>query len=162
MSATHFSGPLVVGDTITASGSVTVTGDITASGLVSQGTGSVEALVAATTLTSADNGKVLFLNHATGFATTLPAPAAGLRFKFVVTTQPTTGNDTIVTNGGDNVIEGMADVNSTLVLAANEDSINIVASTAIVGDWVEVVSDGTSWFVNGASGAAGGITFTAT
>ena len=56
----------------------------------------------------------------------------------------------------------MADVNSTLVLAANEDSINFVASTCIVGDWVEVISDGTSWFVTGQSDAAGGITFTAT
>lgn len=121
-----------------------------------------EAVTTANIITAAENGKTFFLNSATGFASTLPAPAAGLRFKFIVTTQPTSGNCTIVTNGGANVIEGMADVNSTLVLAANEDSINIVASTAIVGDWVEVVSDGTSWFVNGASGAAGGITFTAT
>lgn len=122
----------------------------------------VEVVTGANTITAAESGKTFFLNSATGFASTLPAPAAGLRFKFIVTTQPTSGNCTVVTNGGSNVIEGMADVNSTLVLAANEDSINIVASTAIVGDWVEVISDGTSWFVNGASGAAGGITFTAT
>lgn len=122
----------------------------------------VEVVVAANVITAAESGKTFFLNHATGFASTLPAPAAGLRFKFVVTTIPTSGNDTVVTNAGADVIEGMADVNSTLVLAANEDSINIVASTALVGDWVEVVSDGTSWFVTGQSGAAGGVTFTAT
>jgi hypothetical protein len=121
-----------------------------------------ESPTAANVLTAAESGSVFFLNSATGFASTLPAPAAGLTFKFVVSTQPTSGNHTVVTNGGSNVIEGMADVNSTLVLAANEDSINFVASTAIVGDWVEVVSDGTSWFVTGQSGATGGITFTAT
>jgi hypothetical protein len=54
----------------------------------------------------------------------------------------------------------MVDVNSTLVLGANEDTISWVASTALVGDWVEVVSDGTSWFVSGQSGATGGITLT--
>lgn len=121
-----------------------------------------EIVTAANTITAAENGKTFFLNSATGFASTLPAPAIGLKYKFVVTTQPTTGNCTVVSNGGSNVIEGMADVNSTLVLAANEDSINFVASTTIVGDWVEVESNGTSWFVNGQSGAAGGITFTAT
>jgi len=122
----------------------------------------VEVVTAANVITAAESGTTYFLNHATGFASTLPAPAAGLRYKFVVTTQPTSGNDTIVTDSGDNVIEGMADVDSTLVLAANEDTINLVASTCIVGDWVEVVSDGTSWFVSGASGATGGITFAGT
>ena len=122
----------------------------------------VEVVTTANVITAAESGTTYFLNHATGFASTLPAPAAGLRYKFVVTTQPTSGNDTIVTDSGDNVIEGMADVDSTLVLAANEDTINLVASTCIVGDWVEVVSDGTSWFVSGASGATGGITFAGT
>jgi len=53
-------------------------------------------------------------------------------------------------------------VDSTLVLAANEDSINFVASTCLIGDRIDVVCDGTSWFVSGFSGAAGGITFTVT
>ena len=120
-----------------------------------------EAVVATNVITAAESGKTFFLNVAGGFTSTLPAPATGLNYKFVVSTAPTTAY-IITTNGGDNVIEGMADVNSTLVLAANEDKINFVANTAIVGDWVEVVSDGTSWFVTGQSGAAGGITFTVT
>lgn len=121
-----------------------------------------EVVTTTNVITAAESGTTYFLNAATGWVNTLPAPAVGLRYKFIVTTQPTSGNITIVSNGGANVIEGSADVNSARVLAANEDSINIVASTAIVGDWVEVISDGTSWFVDGFSGAAGGITFTAT
>lgn len=123
---------------------------------------SVEVVTTANVIAATESGKTFFLNSTTGFASTLPAPAAGLRFRFVVTTQNTTGNSTIVTNGGDNVIEGGAIVLSTFVPASNEDSINIVASTTLVGDWVEVISDGTSWFVSGQSGATGGITFTAT
>lgn len=155
------------GTTITATGAeLNILDGVTANAaelnMAADNSANVEVVVAANTILAAESGKTFFLNHATGFASTLPAPAAGLRFKFVVTTQPTSGNNTIVTDGGDNVIEGMADVASTLVLAANEDSINIVASTAIIGDWLEVISDGTSWFVTGQSGASGGITFTAT
>jgi hypothetical protein len=123
---------------------------------------STEIVTTTNVIAATESGKTFFLNSATAFVSTLPAPAAGLKFKFVITTQPTSGNHTVVTNAGANVIEGMCDVNSTLVLASNEDSINIVQNTAIIGDWFEVISDGTSWFVHGDSGAAGGITFTAT
>lgn len=121
----------------------------------------VEVVTTTNVITAAESGKTFFLNSATGFDSSLPAAAAGLRFKFVVTTIPTSGNCTVTSDNDDNIIEGMADVNSTLVLAANEDSINFVASTCLIGDWVEVISNGTSWFVTGQSGAAGGITFTA-
>jgi len=119
-----------------------------------------EVVTAANIMSASEVGKVFFLNSATGFAHTLPAPAAGLHYKFIVTTIPTSGNCTIGTASAANIIEGMANVDSTLVLASNEDSINFIASTCLIGDWVEVLSDGTSWFVNGQSGAAGGITFT--
>lgn len=156
---TAANGVVVDGVTL-KDGGITATGAIATTGAINA-LDSTEVTTGANVLTAAESGKVLFLNSATGFAHTLPAPAAGLRFKFIVTTIPTSGNCTVGTNGGDNVIEGMADVNSTLVLAANEDSINFVASTCLIGDWVEVVSDGTSWFVQGQSGATGGITFTA-
>lgn len=121
-----------------------------------------EAVTGANVITAAESGKTFFLNSATGFASTLPAPAAGLRFTFIISTIPTSGNDTIVTNAGANVIEGAADVLSTRVLAANEDSINFVASTCLIGDRIDVISDGTSWFASGYSGATGGVTFTVT
>lgn len=114
-----------------------------------------ETVVVANVITARESGKTFFLGLAGGFASTLPAPAAGLKYKFVVSVAPTTAY-TVGATGA--IIEGAVDVNSTLVLGANETTITFAANTAIVGDWVEVESDGTSWFLNGMSGAAGGIT----
>lgn len=117
-------------------------------------------LAAATTLTAADSGKTYFLSAAAGAAITLPAPAANLKFKFIVTLAFTTTDWTIVTNASANVIYGAVDVNSTLVLGAAEDTISFVATAETVGDWVTVESDGTNWYVNGVGQAVGGITLT--
>jgi hypothetical protein len=118
---------------------------------------------AASTLTAADSGSTIFLNSATGFATTLPAPAPGLTFRFVVTTAPTSGNHTIVTNGSANIIEGNSFISPDAigVPAINEDSINFVANQAAIGDNCTLVSNGTSWFVNAFARVAAGVTFTA-
>lgn len=124
---------------------------------VSNGTGT---LAAATTLTAADGGKTYFLSAAAGAAITLPAPAAGLKFKFIVASAFATTNWTIVTNASANVIFGAVDVNSTLVLGASEDTISFVATAETIGDWVTVESDGTNWYVDGVGQAVGGITLT--
>ena len=144
MSDTHFSGPLIV------------------TAQVAQGANSIEDLTAASTLTAADNGKTLLLNSATEFATTLPAPTAGWRARFIVKAAPVGTAYTIVTNGGANLIDGLAVVNGATVAAANEDTITFTASAAVSGDWVELISDGTNWYVSGQASAATGIAFTAT
>ena len=122
-----------------------------------------ETVSAANVITADETGKTFFLALAGGFASTLPAPAAGLRFRFVVSVSPTTAY-TIVTNGSANIIKG-----GTIEIAGtaspyinNGDLITFVANTAVVGDWVEVVSDGTSWFLSGMSSADGGITLGST
>ena len=114
---------------------------------------------AATTLTKADSGKTIMLNAAAGFAITLPAPVAGLKFNFVVGAAFATTNFTVVSVG--NIIQGGADVNSTFVPAANENTISFVATAETIGDYVELVSDGTNYLANGVGAAAGSITFTA-
>lgn len=127
-----------------------------------EGTSETLVKTAASTLTAEDSGKVIFLNSATGFATTLPAPAAGLHFKFIVSTAPTSGNHTIVTSGGANIIEGNSFISPDAigVPAVNEDSINLVANQAAIGDNVDLWSNGTSWFVNAFARVAAGVTFT--
>ena len=120
-----------------------------------------EVVTTTNVITAAETGKTFYLNLAGGFTSTLPAPAIGLEYRFVVKTQPTTAY-IVTTNAGADVIFGSADVNSTKVLSSAQDKINFVANTAIVGDWVRVTSDGTNWYVNGDSGATGGITFTVT
>lgn len=129
-----------------------------------EGTTETVAKTAASTLEATDSGKTIFLNSATGFATTLPAPAAGLNFKFVVSTAPTSGNHTIVTNGSANIIQGSSFVSTTAgtgVPAVNEDSINLIANQAVAGDEVQVVSDGTNWYVKAFVNVGAGCTFTA-
>lgn len=113
-------------------------------------------------LTRADSGKTIFLNAAAGFAITLPALAAGLKFKFVTAAAFATTDFTIVTPGGVNVIQGGAIVNSTYVPAVNEDSINFICTAETIGDVIELECDGTNWLVNGVGAGAGAITFTVT
>lgn len=121
----------------------------------------VEAVTTTNVIAAAESGATFFLNSATGFVSTLPAAAAGLRFFFVVgATPPTSGDHTVVTASG-KIIQGGATVAGADVPAADESTISFVASTAIEGDQVYVISDGTNWYVNGRGTASGSITFTA-
>lgn len=114
---------------------------------------------AAVTLTAADSGKDVYLDAAAGFAITLPAVTAGLKYKFIVGSAFATTDFTIV--AATDVIQGGAVVNSVFVPAANENTISFVATAEGVGDYVELSSDGTNWYASGIGAAAGSITFTA-
>jgi hypothetical protein len=124
--------------------------------------GQVAILTATKTVLASESGKTFILNSATEFATTLPAPAIGLRYRFIVSAAPVGAAYTVVTNGGDNLIDGSATVAGIVIPAANEDTITFTASAALSGDWVELISDGTNWFVSGQAAASTGIAFTAT
>ena len=144
MGATHFSGPVV------------------STAGFQNGAGSVETLTAASTLTAEDSGKTLLLNLTAGFATTLPEPVAGMRFKFILAAA-ITGDMTVVTNGGANIFQGGIVVNGASVVATDADTITFANAAEVVGDYVEIESDGTYWWLVGGYGkGAGGITFTAT
>lgn len=120
------------------------------------------ALTAASTLTAADSGNVYFLDSATEFATTLPAPAAGLSFTFIVKSAPSGANYTIVTAASANIIKGQAypasgDAGDT---GTADDTISFVSAAAVAGDMVTLISDGTSWFAKAFCAVAAGVTFT--
>jgi hypothetical protein len=126
---------------------------------------SVADLTAASTLTAADSGKTLFLNSATEFATTLPSPAAGLRFRFVVKAAPSGASYTVVTASSANILIGginelEVDTGDDGPYIADGDTITFADGVAVVGDYVDLVSDGTSWYVSGQANADGGITLT--
>jgi len=116
------------------------------------------------TITAADSGKTFFLNNATGFDTALPAPALGLRFRFIVgATAPTSGNHTLTTASNATVIFGSfstAADGTACGIGATEDTISFVASTAITGDMVDIISDGTNWYTQGQCAVATAITST--
>jgi hypothetical protein len=126
----------------------------------------VETVAATNALTKAESGKVMFLDSATEFVTTLPAPAAGLEFEFIVANAPESASFTIVTNGSANIIRGhilTADVNAVSdgdFEAAGGDTLTFVDAKAVIGDRAKFVSDGTYWYVQAACSVFDAITIT--
>jgi hypothetical protein len=145
--------------------STTFTGPVTSTnGFIGAITGleTVTTLTAASTLTTAQSGTTFFLNSATEFVTTLPAPAAGLNYTFIVTAAPSGASYTIVTTSSANIIKGQA-VNAAGVAGDTgtaDDTISFVDAQAVAGDQVTVISDGTSWFAKAFCAVAAGVTFT--
>lgn len=120
-------------------------------------------LAAARTLTALDSGMTFFLALATGFTVTLPAPAAGLRYKFFVATAPTSNGYLIVTNGGANIIilsvnELETDTTEDGPSDDNADTVTLVANLASLGDVLEFECDGTYWYAVGQTKLDGAVT----
>lgn len=129
------------------------------------GVAASETVTATNTITAEESGKTFFLSSATEFVSTLPAPAAGLRFKFIVAAAPSGASYTIVTNASANVIVGAfassADAGGSMDSeASGGDTITFVDGQATLGDWVEVISDGTKWYATGISADEDAITIT--
>lgn len=123
-------------------------------------------LTAAYTVSPDESGAVFFLNSATEFATTLPAPKAGLRYTFFVKAAPSGASYTIVTNGSSNIIKG-AGFSSDLNAASDVDfetsgcdTISFVDAKAVAGDSVDLFCDGTNWFARAFCTVFDAITFT--
>ena len=155
MASTTFSGPVTSTNGFIGNLIGNVTGTVT-------GLAAVTTLTALSTLTAAQSGRTFFLNSATEFVTTLPAPAAGLIYTFIVAAAPSGASYTIVTNASANIIKGQA-VNAAGAAGDTgtaDDTISFVDAQAVAGDSVTVISDGTSWFAYGMCAVAAGITFT--
>ena len=119
----------------------------------------VSTIAAAKTLIAGDSGNTFILSAAAGAAIALPTLQAGLNFKFIVGSAFATTDWTIVSST--NVTEGNVVVAGAHVAGANENTVSFVASAESIGDYVEYVCDGTSWFVSGSGVTSGSITFTA-
>ena len=136
--------------TNTFTGATVLSGGVTASGGIVTPS---ETVTATNVITAAESGKTFFLSALAGFESTLPTAAAGLNFKFVVATAPTSNGYTITGSPADKIsgtvaCSGAEDtVNG--VTAALADNIILVHNVALLGDVVEFVSDGTNWFVTG-------------
>ena len=139
-------------------------GDITATSITAPISGPVSNMTAtaALTLSTADSGDTIFLSSATEFATTLPLPAAGLSYTFIVAAAPSGASYTVVTNGSANIIKGQAYPASGAAgdTGTADDTISIVDGQSVAGDRVLIVSDGTSWFAYAYCAVAAGVTFT--
>ena len=117
------------------------------------------SVTAGVTLDAVDSGKTIFLADAASGNVTLPAvTTTGFRVRVVCAFAITTSS-AVISAEGDN-ITGTLVVNGATVLSEVEDQINFILNLAEVGDYVDLVCDGTQWIVNGIGGAAGSITAT--
>ncbi|OPY74920.1 MAG: hypothetical protein A4E65_03697 [Syntrophorhabdus sp. PtaU1.Bin153] len=122
-----------------------------------------EVVTATNIITAEESGKTFFLDAAAGFASTLPAPAAGLKFSFIVKTAPTSNGYTIVTNGTtQKVLKGLVVVAADAVgdVSAGGTTATFVHNQALPGDRVDVICDGTIWYMVGYAQVAAGLTIT--
>ena len=117
----------------------------------------METLTAATTLTAADSGRT-YLISGTGYTVTLPAPHAGFNVKFIVAAAFST--DTVIQTPADNryTLNGGVIVIGAIVESDATDRVTFEDGAESVGDFIEISSDGTSFFLFGNGNAASSIT----
>ena len=124
-------------------------------------TPTVEVVTATNVITAAESGATFFLSAATEFVSTLPAPAAGLRYTFVISAAPASASYTVVTNASANIMTVVitaGGINDASDVAVARDVVTFVDANAVPGDWLECISDGTNWFCRGSAAVAAGIT----
>ncbi len=121
-----------------------------------------ESLTSATkTVTVAESGTVFGFNRAGGVAVTLPTPAAGLHYTFIIeTTFTTAGSITTATSDGTDGFVGFlthhdpatASDTNTFIPAASNDSIDFgeIEQGWLAGGVVKLTGlNTTTWFVEG-------------
>jgi hypothetical protein len=112
------------------------------------GTGSVESLTVAQTLTAAQAGKTYLLDGGTGLAITLPSAATkGLYFKFIVTAAFST--DYVFTATPADSFEGCVIEAGAVQDVDAADTITLEDGVENIGDFIEFFSTGTYWIVFG-------------
>ena len=112
----------------------------------------VQSITASKTLTAGDSGKV-FTVATDALVITLPACEAGLKFTFVNTGADANNIITLSPAATDGIWGTITLAGSVVDLGgvANKDLINTKTS-AIKGDSVTLVSDGTDWYVTASTG----------
>ena len=106
-----------------------------------------------TTLTLADCGSTQFIGAA-GDDFTLPTPTAGCIIDFVVDAAWATTAMTIITATSANILYGITteaetDTNDDGPACAGNDTITLSESLETIGDWLQLRSNGTNWYVRG-------------
>ena len=116
-----------------------------------------ELVSASGSLNLSDSGKV-FKISGTGYTVTLPAPSAGWKAKFIVSGAFST--DCVVQSPASNrdTINGGVIVNGAIVEADAVDRVTFEDDAESIGDFIEIHSDGTNYFLFGNGNAASSIT----
>jgi hypothetical protein len=148
-------GNLTVSGTFSPTAGVTFTGSTLSSPVINTATVKdlTEIVTATNVITAAETGSVFFLNSATEFVSTLPAPAAGLKFTFIVQAPPSGASYTVVGASGTPIhgmvlskdLNGATDSGSTAGTGVL--TLTFVDGKSQKGDRADFVSNGTDWFV---------------
>lgn len=155
LKAATFGSTVAVTGAATFASTVAVTGALTVTGLISGprvSTFVTSALVGATVVLTASQSGGAFQNVSTSGSPswTLPAAAAGLRFIFL------TGNTTTgftITTGTTSVIHAKTTATGTAITStATTGAITNTQGTAVVGDSLELICDGTNWWITSQTG----------
>jgi len=92
-----------------------------------------------------DSGKTYFIESTVARTITLPAVKAGVKFKFIMS--DTTADSSIATGEGTALLKGGAECGDAYLTLAGTTIVCELAGS--VGDWLELVCDGTYWYVSG-------------
>lgn len=141
--------------TITASNAYTMVG-MSIQALLTNFT---EVVTAANVITPAENGATYFLALVGGFASTLPAPAMGLQFHFIVQIAPTTSY-TIIAPSSATILYGnsQSSQGGASGVGTGEATFAFVGNQSAIGDYADFISDGTNWYVRSGTNLDAGIT----
>jgi len=144
---------------VDSSGNVSGTGTIKLTGATNM-LSDYESITAATkTLTAADSGTVYGFNRAAGIVVTLPTPAAGVQYQFLVETTFSGAGQikTATTDGTDGFLgtavvydAGVASDNQSFNPAASNDVIDLgsIEQGWLTGGWIKLTGvNTTTWWV---------------
>ena len=115
----------------------------------------VHNLAAAYTVLASDSGKVFTIDQDATFVITLPSDQEGLNYKFILTDAGS--GEVHITSGASNGIKGFSMDPSIGINAIDNVLVEVVSGTAVIGDTVELVNDGTTWWCKSFSSATNGI-----
>lgn len=144
------------GATLTLTGAANVAGTLNY-------TESSESQTTTNTIAISESGKTFYFSGSNYQTVTLPATTTpGQVYRFYVG-GALSASTTVVTAGSVNSINGTMIVNGAVVDCDDEDKILFEVNSENIGDFIELRTDGTDWFI-GASGAlsSGAMTCTAT
>ena len=120
------------------------------------------AVNAATTLTPAQSGSIIAVSTAAGgaYTITLPPPAlAGLNYKFVIANK-TAANNVAITSATAATLQGVVLGAATAAAATNNVTATLTQANLHIGDWCDIVSDGTNYHIRGEGQTAAYIAIT--
>jgi len=115
----------------------------------------VHALAAAYEVLASDSGKVFTIDQDAAYTVTLPSDQEGLNYRFVLTDAGS--NDVKIDSGASNGMKGFSMDPSTGINAVDNNLVKFASGTSVIGDYVEIWNDGTTWWVESFSSATDGI-----